>query len=81
LVLEYEIPKYDGDFGSPNLFVPLVDEVAVEKANSLCRFFSTQSNKHWFDKDTFLALMRLRGMECCSKYAEAFYVRKMVGGF
>ncbi|HEV2329557.1 MAG TPA: PIG-L deacetylase family protein [Verrucomicrobiae bacterium] len=81
LILEYEIPKYDGDIGSPNLFVPLDERLAMEKADSLCRFFSTQNNKHWFDQDTFLALMRLRGMECCSKYAEAFYVRKMVCGF
>ncbi len=80
LVLEYEIPKYDGDLGSPNLFMPLSEQVAMEKANSLCRFFSTQNNKHWFDRETFLALMRLRGMESCSKYAEAFYVRKMVCG-
>ena len=81
LIFEYEIPKYDGDIASPNLFVPLAEQVVMEKADYLCRFFSTQSDKHWFDQDTFLALMRLRGMECCSKYAEAFYVRKMVCGF
>ncbi|HTV40855.1 MAG TPA: PIG-L deacetylase family protein [Candidatus Sulfotelmatobacter sp.] len=81
LIFEYEIPKYDGDLASPNLFVPLDEPLAAEKADNLCRFFSTQNNKHWFDRETFLALMRLRGMECCSKYAEAFYVRKMVCGF
>jgi len=81
LIFEYEIPKYDGDIGSPNFFVPLSKQVAMAKANNLCRFFSTQNNKHWFDQDTFLALMRLRGIESCSKYAEAFYVRKMVYGF
>lgn len=81
LIFEYEIPKYDGDIASPNLFVPLDEGLAAEKAENLCRLFSTQNNKHWFDRETFLALMRLRGMECCSKYAEAFYVRKMVCGF
>jgi LmbE family N-acetylglucosaminyl deacetylase len=80
LIFEYEIPKYDGDIASPNFFMPLTGPVAMEKADNLCRFFSTQNNKHWFDQETFLALMRLRGMECCSKYAEAFYVRKMVCG-
>jgi LmbE family N-acetylglucosaminyl deacetylase len=78
LIFEYEIPKYDGDFASPNLFVQINKQYAKEKANNLCRYFRTQNNKHWFDKDTFLALMRLRGMECCAKYAEAFYTRKMV---
>jgi LmbE family N-acetylglucosaminyl deacetylase len=78
LILEYEIPKYDGDFASPNFFVPLDEPLATEKADNLCRYFQTQSNKHWFDRDTFLALMRLRGMECCAKHAEAFYVRKLI---
>lgn len=77
LILEYEIPKYDGDLGSPNLFVELDEQLANEKADNLCRYFQTQGNKHWFDQTTFLALMRLRGMECCAKYAEAFYVRKI----
>lgn len=78
LILEYEIPKYDGDFASPNLFMQISDRFAKEKVENLCRYFSTQNDKHWFGRDTFLALMRLRGMECCAKYAEAFYVRKMV---
>ena len=78
LILEYEIPKYDGDLGTPNLFVAVGERVAKEKAENLCRFFHTQGNKHWFDEDTFLSLMRLRGMECCAKYAEAFYSRKIV---
>lgn len=78
LILEYEIPKYDGDFASPNFFVQLDEHLAREKTDNLCRWFSTQSNKHWFDGDTFLALMRLRGMECCGKYAEAFYARKII---
>ncbi len=77
LILEYEIPKYDGDFASPNLFVQLDEKLAREKADNLCRYFTTQSDKHWFSQDTFLALVRLRGMECCAEYAEAFYARKL----
>ncbi len=78
VVLEYEIPKYDGDLSSPNFFVPLEEELARKKAAHLCRYFQTQGNKHWFAEETFLALMRLRGMECASAYAEAFYCRKLV---
>ena len=78
LILEYEIPKYDGDLGSPNIFVPLEEELARKKAAHLCRYFQTQGNKHWFAEETFLGLMRLRGMECASAYAEAFYCRKLV---
>jgi LmbE family N-acetylglucosaminyl deacetylase len=77
LILEYEIPKYDGDLGSPNFFIRLDDRLANEKADNLCRSFATQDDKHWFTKDTFMSLMRLRGMECCTTYAEAFYARKM----
>jgi LmbE family N-acetylglucosaminyl deacetylase len=80
LILEYEIPKYDGDLGTPNFFVRLDEEVCRAKARYLCRFFQTQANKHWFSEDTFLSLMRVRGIECASptKYAEAFYCRKCV---
>jgi LmbE family N-acetylglucosaminyl deacetylase len=80
VILEYEIPKYDGDLGNPNLYVPLDAEICRRKTEQLCTFFQTQSNKHWFSPDTFLSLMRLRGMECAakSKYAEAFYCRKLV---
>jgi LmbE family N-acetylglucosaminyl deacetylase len=80
LILEYEIPKYDGDMGIPNLFVPLKKALSCKKVNYLSEFFETQKSKHWFSEDTFLALMRLRGVECASKYAEAFYCRKMVCG-
>ncbi len=76
-ILEYEIPKYDGDLGIPNLFVPLDETVCHWKAQHLCRIFGTQKTKHWFSEDTFLALMRLRGIECASKYAEAFHCRKI----
>ncbi len=78
LILEYEVLKYDGDLGAPDFFVPLDEKVSRQKAAHLCRFFQTQTNKHWFSEETFLALMRLRGIECCSPYAEAFYCRKLV---
>jgi LmbE family N-acetylglucosaminyl deacetylase len=82
LILEYEIPKYDGDLGTPNLFVQLERREAQRKVRNVCRHFQTQANKHWFSEDTFLGLMRLRGMECASPtgYAEAFYCRKIVLG-
>jgi LmbE family N-acetylglucosaminyl deacetylase len=81
LILEYEIPKYDGDLGIPNFFIGLDDDLCKKKVKYLCQFFQTQTNKHWFSEDTFLSLMRLRGIECASptRYAEAFFCRKMVG--
>jgi LmbE family N-acetylglucosaminyl deacetylase len=79
LILEYEVPKYDGDLGSPNLFVPVGRDVAEEKARLVCEAFPSQSEKHWFDPELFLGLMRLRGMESRSPsgYAEAFTCRKL----
>ncbi len=79
-VLEYEIPKYDGDMGSPNFYIPVSEEVARAKAVALMRFFGTQQSKHWFCEELFLGLMRIRGMESCSPsgYAEGFYARKTV---
>jgi len=80
LILEYEIPKYDGDLGSPNLFVPLEESVCLRKIDTIVNSFASQGDKHWFSKDLFLSLLRLRGMESCasSGYAEAFYARKVV---
>lgn len=80
LILEYEIPKYDGDLGQPNIFVPLQEETCQKKIHFLLETFETQRNKRWFERETFLSLMRLRGMECNapSGYAEAFYCRKLV---
>jgi LmbE family N-acetylglucosaminyl deacetylase len=80
LVLEYEIPKYDGDLGSPNLFVELTESAARRKVDGIVRAFPSQADKHWFSTDVFLALLRLRGMECAAneRYAEAFYGRKAV---
>ncbi len=78
-ILEYEIPKYDGDMGSPNVFVPLEESVCKQKARLLDRAFHTQRTKHWFSEGTFFALMRLRGVEANSvtRFAEAFYGRKI----
>ena len=80
LILEYEIPKYDGDLGQPNLFAPLQPEVFQKKVRYIIEVFQSQHTKRWFQEDTFLSLMRLRGMECNapSGYAEAFYCRKLV---
>jgi LmbE family N-acetylglucosaminyl deacetylase len=80
LILEYEIPKYDGDLGSPNVFVHVDEETARRKASLLLESFPSQRGKAWFTEDLFLALMRLRGMEAASPsgYAEAFYGRKVV---
>ena len=80
LILEYEIPKYDGDLGQPSFFVPLQSEIYERKVLYIMDAFRSQHNKRWFQQDTFLSLMRLRGMECNapSGYAEAFYCRKLV---
>jgi LmbE family N-acetylglucosaminyl deacetylase len=82
LILEYEIPKYDGDFGTPNCFVELGESLCRDKVRSIVNSFASQREKHWFSEDIFLAVLRLRGMECHSAtgYAEAFYSRKLVLG-
>jgi LmbE family N-acetylglucosaminyl deacetylase len=79
LILEYEIPKYDGDMGQPSVFVPLDAETCQKKIRFLMEAFESQRSKRWFEAETFSALMRLRGMECnsASGFAEAFYCRKM----
>jgi LmbE family N-acetylglucosaminyl deacetylase len=80
LILEYEIPKYDGDLGSPNVFVPLPQAICVKKIEFLLKHFKTQLSKHWFTSSTFDAMHRIRGVECASPtgFAEAFYTRKML---
>lgn len=80
LILEYEIPKYDGDMGQPNVFIPLTAELCDGKVKRLLEAFPSQRSRRWFEEETFRALMRLRGMECNSEsgYAEAFYCRKAV---
>ena len=80
LILEYEIPKYDGDLGQPNFFVPLADPICSQKIEILIDCFKSQRRKQWFDEQTFLAILRLRGMEANAptRFAEAFYCRKAV---
>jgi LmbE family N-acetylglucosaminyl deacetylase len=80
LILEYEIPKFDGDLGSPNCFVPIDKSVCERKVRFLHAAFGSQRDKQWFVPETFTGLMRLRGMECRARsgYAEAFYARKIV---
>jgi LmbE family N-acetylglucosaminyl deacetylase len=82
LILEYEILKYDGDLSSPNVFVPLSEQLSNRKIELLLKHFKTQSTKHWFTSDTFAAMHRIRGIECASQtgLAEAFYCRKLVLG-
>jgi LmbE family N-acetylglucosaminyl deacetylase len=79
-ILEYEIPKFDGDLGTPNCFVPMDRDTCQRKVEYLLRAFGSQRDKHWFTDETFTGLMRLRGMECRAPggYAEAFYARKTV---
>jgi LmbE family N-acetylglucosaminyl deacetylase len=80
LILEYEILKYDGDLGHPNVFVPVSEQLCARKIALLMKHFKTQSTRHWFTSDTFEAMHRIRGIECVSPTgrAEAFYCRKMV---
>jgi LmbE family N-acetylglucosaminyl deacetylase len=80
LILEYEIPKYDGDLGQPNLFIPLSEAVCRSKVQHILDVYRTQREKHWFTEDTFRSLLRLRGVESgpAGKYAEAFYCRKLI---
>ena len=79
-ILEYEVPKYDGDMGRPNMFVPLDQDLCQRKITHLMTYFASQLQKRWFKEDLFSGLLRLRGMECNSptSFAEAFYSRKAV---
>ena len=85
MILEYEIPKYEGDLQSPNVYVPITDETANKKMDLLIDCFPSRNvgaeKHHWFTRDTFLGLMRIRGVECISQYAEGFHGRKLVLGF
>ena len=80
LVLEYEIPKWDGDLGAPNLYVEADITVAQQKVDLLHQQFPSQRGRDWFDEQTFFSIMRIRGMECRSpsRLAEAFYARKVL---
>ena len=78
VILEYEIPKFDGGLGDPNFFVDITAERLQQKLDKLSEHFGSQADKHWFSRDVFTALMRLRSVEgnCESGFAEAFYCRK-----
>ena len=80
LILEYEIPKFDGDLGTPNVFVPLTRADMQRKCDILRECFPSQASRAWFTRDTFEAIARLRGVECNAPqgYAEAFYGRKSI---
>ncbi len=78
LILEYEIPKWDGDLGQPNTYNELSEQTLARKIELLMKHFGTQRSKGWFDDETFRGLARLRGVECRARYAEAFYARKML---
>jgi LmbE family N-acetylglucosaminyl deacetylase len=76
LVLHYEIPKWDGDLGRVTHYVPLGDDLARRKAELLTKVYPSQVGRDWWDDETFLAMMRLRGVECRARYAEGFLVQK-----
>jgi LmbE family N-acetylglucosaminyl deacetylase len=80
LILEYEVPKYDGDMSAPNAFVPIEERLHRRKIDHLMSHFGSQLSKRWFKEELFSSLLRLRGMECNSpsSYAEAFFCRKAV---
>jgi len=80
MILEYEIPKYDGDLGNPNFFVHLEPVIYQKKINHLIQYFKTQANKQWFTEETFSSILRLRGIQSNApdKYAEGFYLRKAI---
>ncbi len=79
-ILEYEIPKYDGDLGKPNLYSYLNETIVQKKVKSICEVFQSQNRKPWFSEDVFKSILRIRGVESNSPngYAEAFYCRKIV---
>jgi LmbE family N-acetylglucosaminyl deacetylase len=81
LILGYEIPKWDGDLSRPSMYLPLTPQIAQQKVGLLNDCFPSQRHRDWWDDDVFLGLARLRGMECRSRYAEAFRCTKAVFGF
>jgi LmbE family N-acetylglucosaminyl deacetylase len=82
LILEYEIPKWDGDLGTPNVFVPLDESLCLRKIEAILTSFRSQASKRWFSEDLFRSILRVRGMECNapSNHAEALYCRKLIVG-
>jgi LmbE family N-acetylglucosaminyl deacetylase len=79
-IMEYEIPKYDGDLGTPNVYVHLNESFVEKKLSNICKVFLSQKNKPWFSHESFRAIMSIRGIESNSpsKHAEGFYSRKIV---
>jgi hypothetical protein len=77
-VLNYEIPKWDGDLGRPNVYVPLSDDIARRKVELLDKCFPSQLGRDWWGEETFLGVARMRGIECRAHYAEAFTCTKLV---
>jgi LmbE family N-acetylglucosaminyl deacetylase len=78
LTLGYEIVKWDGDLGRPSAYQPLTPEIAERKVELLYRHYPSQRHRPWYDREAFLGLARIRGIECQSRYAEAFHVTKMI---
>jgi len=78
VILEYEILKYDGDLGRPGLYVPLSEKIAERKVDTLASGFASQQSKEWFTAETFMAMMRVRGVECGYPFAEAFFAPKII---
>lgn len=80
VILEYEIPKWDGDLGQPNYYIPITRETGERKIKSLMDVFQTQRSKDWFSQETFTSMLRLRGIESRADegFAEAFHARKVV---
>ncbi|MFF5108343.1 PIG-L deacetylase family protein [Streptosporangium sp. NPDC000509] len=76
-VLGYEIAKWDGDLGRPTAYQPLTPEIAEAKVGLLHRHYPSQRHRSWFDREAFLGLARIRGIECHARYAEAFHVNKL----
>ena len=79
LILEYEIPKWDGDMGRPNVFMPLERSICERKIEHVLSAFPSQADKDWFTAEMFWGLLRLRGMEARSPsgYAEAFLLQQV----
>jgi LmbE family N-acetylglucosaminyl deacetylase len=80
LVLGYEIVKWDGDLGRPNAYQPLVPTLAEQKVELLQQHYGSQRQRPWYDREAFLGLARIRGIECNSRYAEGFFVNKLTLG-
>jgi LmbE family N-acetylglucosaminyl deacetylase len=78
LILHYEIPKWDGDMGMPNAYVPLRSELVERKVRLLFEHFPSQHSRAWWDEEYFRSVLRLRGVEAQSRYAEAFHVGKLL---